>query len=105
MGGPPHEAQQEKLEMHIRTFLPDSQGTELDWRMKLLRARGFATEMVADTTDDFAYTLASEALEVAKYYVFAEVPEARLALATKLCRCLVQSAFIVDHLAGEAPHA
>ena len=90
-----------ELTFHIRQFTPNAEGVELEHRIALLKARDYASSLLAQVTSDLAYDLASYAHTMAGIFVFAEVPTARLEIAVKYCRHIVMAAFLAEHLVTE----
>lgn len=88
------------LSFHVRQYLPDARGEELEHRIALLKARDWAAAMRGRTSVLQSFNLAVEAHEVAGQYVFAvgETVE-RLAFAVKLTRYLVGAAMVAEQLA------
>lgn len=87
------------LSFHIRTFVPDAEGEELEQRTRLLIARDHANALKARVESDVAYDYAVAAHEIASEYVFADASLPRLKIAVVYCRNLVQAAFCAEHLA------
>jgi hypothetical protein len=87
------------LSFHIRQFMPDAQGEELEHRQALLKARDWAAALRGRTNSLRAFNLAVEAHEVAGEFVFAqgETPQ-RLGFAAKLARHLVGAAMLAEQL-------
>jgi hypothetical protein len=87
------------LSSHIRQYLPDAQGEELEHREALLKARDWAAALRGRTNTVRAFNLAVDAHEVAGEFVFAqgETPQ-RLAFAAKLARHLVAAAMLAEQL-------
>lgn len=102
MGNMIDERLRAELTRHVLAFVPTAAGEELEHRIALVRARDFAAWHLGRRIEQVAYDLAKEAHEFAGAFVYAEVSPAQLDLAVKLCRCLVQAAFLVDHLSEEA---
>ncbi len=89
------------LSFHIRQYVPDATGEELEHRKALMKARDYAAALRGQTLGQLAYSHACDAHEMAGEFVFAPVPIARLDLAVKYCRHIVMAAFLADHLEGE----
>jgi hypothetical protein len=89
------------LSFHIRQFVPDCEGEELEHRTSLLKARDYAAELRARTISNRALEHAADAHEMAGAYLYADVPAARLKIAVAYCRNLVHAAMLADHLADE----
>lgn len=87
------------LAFHVRTFVPEAEGEELEQRTKLLIARDHANALRARVSSDRAYDYASAAHEIASEFVFADASLPRLKIAVVYCRNLVQAAFCAEHLA------
>lgn len=87
------------LAFHIRTYVPDASGDELEARITLLKARDWAAALRGRTTCLLAFNLACSAHEAAGEFVFAvgETSQ-RLAFAAKLCRHLVTAAILAEQL-------
>ena len=87
------------LAFHVRHYVPDAEGEELEARIALLKARDWAAALRGRTTCLLAFNLACEAHEAAGGYVFAEGETVqRLGFAAKLCRHLVAAAVIAEQL-------
>lgn len=89
---------------HVRHYVPDAAGEELESRIKLLKARDYGAALRGRTESLRAFNLAVEAHEVAGAFVFAinESPE-RLGQAVKLARHLIMAAMQAELLdAGDA---
>lgn len=86
------------LTFHIREFVPDADGAELEHRKALLKARDYAAALRGQTVGQLAYSHACDAHEMAGDFVFSQAPAARLELAVKYCRYIVMAAFLADHL-------
>ncbi len=89
------------LAFHIRQFVPDADGAELEHRKALLKARDYAAALRGQTVGQLAYSHACDAHEMAGEFVFADAPAVRLEIAVKYCRHIVMAAFLADHLQGE----
>lgn len=88
------------LAFHVRQFVPDClDGDEMAARSALLTARDYAAKLRGTARSELAYDHAIAAHEMAGEFVFADVPIARLKLATAYCRNMVQAALIADNLA------
>lgn len=87
------------LSFHVRAYVPDAAGEELEARVALLKARDWAAALRGCTVNSQALNLACDAHEVAGAFVFAvgETTQ-RLALAVKLCRHLVAAATLAEQL-------
>lgn len=86
------------LTFHIRQFVPDAKGEELEHRAALLKARDYAAALRGQAQSALAYSHACDAHEMAGDWVFAFAPKERLELAVKYCRHAVMAAFLADHL-------
>tara|TARA_B100001057_G_scaffold314369_1_gene314481 strand:- start:495 stop:782 length:288 start_codon:yes stop_codon:yes gene_type:complete len=86
------------LSFHVREFLPDCQGEELELRKSLLVARSYAADLRGKVWSRTALEHAADAHQLAEAIVFAEVPADRLKIALAYCRNLVHAAFLADHL-------
>jgi hypothetical protein len=87
------------LAFHLRAYLPEATGEELEARVALLKARDWAAALRGRTACPFAFTLACHAHEAAGEFVFAEGETTqRLDFAAKLCRHLVAAAVLAEHL-------
>lgn len=88
------------LAFHVRQYLPEAQGEELEHRIALLKARDWAAAMRGRTTVLQSFNLAVEAHEAAGAFVF-KIDETveRLAFAVKLTRHLVGAAMMAEQLA------
>ena len=89
------------LAYHIRQFVPDCDGLELEQRTALLVARDFATDLRGKVTSRTALHHAADAHDMAGALVFADVSPDRLKIAVAYCRNLVHAAFLADHLESE----
>lgn len=90
------------LEAHVRQFVPDAAGEELELRVTLLKARDWAAALRGRTVSWLATECACHAHEVAGHFVFRLGESlARLELASILCRALVKAAMAADSLDGE----
>ena len=89
------------LAFHIRHFVPEATGEELEHRTALLKARDYAALLRGQARGQLAYSHACHAHEMAGDFVFAKVPNVRLELAVKYCRHIVMAAFLADHLESE----
>ena len=89
------------LEAHVKQFVPDADGEELELRVTLLKARDWAAALRGRTVSWLATECACHAHEVAGHYVFRLGESvARLSMATDLCRALVRAAMAADSLDG-----
>lgn len=87
------------LSFHVRYFVPDAEGAELESRVTLLKARDWAAVLRGRLDSDFARYLVVQAHELAGEFVFAkDEPVQRLEFAAKLCRHLVGAAMIAEQL-------
>jgi hypothetical protein len=89
------------LSFHIRQFVPDCEGPELEHRNALLIARDYAADLRAKVTSETALEHAAAAHQMAGEFVFADVPPDRLKIAVAYCRNLVHAAFLAEHLCNE----
>lgn len=89
------------LSFHIRQFVPESEGADLEHRTALLKARDYASMLRSRVTSWQALDLAAAAHETAGAFIYADVPADRLAIAVSYCRNLVQAAMLADHLEAE----
>lgn len=89
------------LAFHIRSFVPEADGEDLEHRTALLEARDFAASLLGRCESRRAYDHASDAHAMAGAFVFAPVPAVRLKLAVGYCRHMVQAAFLAEHLESE----
>ena len=91
------------LSFHVRQFVPNAEGEELELRNALLKARDYAAALRGRAASELACNLACEAHELAGAFAFAETSIPRLKMAVGCCRNLVQAAMYADGLAeGEA---
>ncbi|MBT2133961.1 hypothetical protein KK137_06405 [Croceibacterium sp. LX-88] len=90
------------LRFIIHEHVPGADGSELENRLALLKARDFAAGMLAKATHPDAYNLAQLAHETAGKTVFADLTERELNDAVTLCRCCVQASLCADRLLGDA---
>lgn len=87
------------LSFHVRHYVPDATGEDLEARVALLKARDWAAALRGRTVSRKAYDFACDAHEVAGAFVFAAgETKQRLDFAVKLCRHLVAAAMIVEQL-------
>ncbi len=86
------------LAFHIREFVPDASGEELEHRTALLKARDYAAAVRGQATSRLAYDHACSAHEIAGDFVFADVSADRLKIAVSYCRNLVHAAYLAEHL-------
>lgn len=90
------------LEAHVKQFVPDAAGKELELRVTLLKARDWAAALRGRTVSWVATEFACHAHDVAGLFVFRLGESvARLSMATDLCRALVKAAMAADSLDGE----
>lgn len=89
------------MAFHIRQFVPDCGGEELEHRTALLKARDYAASLRGQFVGELAHAHACDAHEMAGAFVFAPVPATRLKIAAAYCRCMVQAAFLAAHLEEE----
>lgn len=83
-------------------YLPASAGADLEFRVRLLKARDMAAAMRGRTESALADWLACQCHEVAGAVVFSEgLREAQLDLAVHLCRALIRGAMAADSLHSE----
>ena len=97
----PHVERSDDLASHVRQFVPDCVGKELEQRIALLIARDFAAFLRGNVRTEMALEHAAAAHEMAGAFVFADVPTDRLIIAVGYCRNLVRAAFHADHLESE----
>jgi len=87
------------LSFHIRQYLPDAEGEDLEVREVLLRARDHAAALRGRTVSLRAFNLAAEAHEICGAFVYATNETlGRLSLAAKLCRHLVHAAILAEQM-------
>lgn len=91
------------LSFHIRQFVPDAQGEELEHRQALLTARDYAAALRGSVHSEWALTLAAEAHEAAGAYCFADESCDRLKIVVGYCRNLVHAAMLADWMDREGP--
>ena len=91
------------LSFHIRQFVPDAEGEELEHRQALLVARDYAAMLRSRVQTEWAITLAAEAHETAGTYAFADTSCDNLKTITAYCRNLVQAAMLADWFDREGP--
>jgi hypothetical protein len=90
------------LAFHVREFLPECQGEELEQRKSLLVARDYAADLRGKVWSRTALEHAATAHELADYFYKDETASPdRLKIALAYCRNLVHAAFLVDHLEQE----
>lgn len=89
------------LSFHIRSFVPDCEGEELQQRTALLKARDYAAALRARAVSERALEHAIDAHEMAGRFVFADVSSDRLKVAVAYCRNLVHAAYLAEHLDSE----
>lgn len=95
----PNIASNPSLAIHIRQYVPDADGAELEHRIALLKARDWNAAMRGRTDCSFASQLACDGHEVAGRFVFATgESEARLKVAASLCRHLALAANAAEAL-------
>lgn len=90
------------LSFHVRQFLPNCEGEELEARQALLKARDYAASIRGRGATGLALDHAVAAHEMAGAWLYADAPVARLRIALAYCRNLVHAAYLADHLDGEA---
>ncbi|MEZ5688744.1 MAG: hypothetical protein R3E21_08195 [Caenibius sp.] len=87
------------LAFHVRQYVPEANGEELEHRTILLKARDWGAALRGRTVSLRAFNLAVEAHEVAGEFVFATHETAtRLQLAAKLARHLVAASMLAEQL-------
>jgi len=91
------------LAFHVRQFVPDAEGEELEFRQNLLVARDYAANLRGNVHSAWALELAAEAHETAGDYVFRPTSIDRLKIVRAYCRNLVQAAMLADWLDREGP--
>lgn len=87
------------LSFHIRQFLPDCDGEELEARQSLLKARDYAASIRGRGVTGLALDHAVTAHEMAGAWLYAPAPVDRLKIVLGYCRNLVHAAYLADHLA------
>jgi len=89
------------LAFHIRHFVPDAEGADLEHRITLLKARDFAAGLRGNTVSRRAYDYACDAHEIAGDFVFSKAPPQHLEVAVGCCRHLVMAATLIEQLDEE----
>jgi hypothetical protein len=89
------------LSFHVRQFVPECEGEELEHRTALLKARDYAAFLRGKVTSDTALDHAVAAHDMAGAFVYADVSSDRLKIAVAYCRNLVHAAFLAEHLDSE----
>lgn len=91
----------ERLEFHVKQYVPDAEGESLDQRVTLLQARDWCAHLRGRVHSPFSGNLAAEAQDIAGQYVFnAKCPAHELKAAAELCRRLSAAALAADTLAA-----
>ena len=95
-------AQPASLSIEARSvlhYLPTSAGSDLDQRVRLLKARDMAAAMRGRSESALASWLACQCHEIAGAVVFSpNVREPQLDLTVQLCRSLIRAAMAADSL-------
>jgi hypothetical protein len=87
---------------HVRQYVPDADGLELERRVNLIKARDWAAKLRGQYDSHLASNLCCEAHEIAGQFVFDErATEPRLHLALMACRRLVGAAMAIENLDWE----
>ncbi|MGX7952433.1 hypothetical protein ACWPM1_07675 [Tsuneonella sp. HG249] len=86
------------LSFHVRQFVPDCEGVELELRQSLLIARDYAADLKSKATSGLAYDQACSAHEMAGLFVFADASTDRLKIALAYVRNAVHASFLAEHL-------
>jgi len=85
--------------LHVRQFVPSSDGEELDLRIKLLKARDFAAALRGRTESRRALEHAVDAHEAAGSAVFLiDASTVHLDLVARYCRHMVAAAMLAEQL-------
>ena len=92
------------LAFHIREFVPECDGEEMEQRVALLKARDYAAMLRARSRCEVARDHAMAAHDAAAEFVFSDASPDTLNTIRDYCRHLVQAAFLADQLEllGEA---
>lgn len=91
------------LTPHIRNFVPDAEGEELEVREALMVARDYAAMLRTQPRTEWCLLLAAAAHEEASEFVFSNAPLVRLKAVRDYCRNLVQAANIAAFYDREGP--
>jgi hypothetical protein len=98
MNAPP-----DQFAFHVRAYLPEAEGEELEHRIGLLKARDYAARLRGQVTSAASQEHAANAHEIAGAIVFnPRIRGTDLKVAVDYCRCLVKAAMYADQLFWEA---
>jgi hypothetical protein len=93
----------DQFAFHVRTFLPEAEGEELEHRVNLLKARDYAAKLRGQIKTPWGQQHAADAHELAGACLFNPgINNTRLKAAVDYCRALVKAAMLADLLDWEA---
>lgn len=90
---------------HVRSYLPEADGEELEHRINLLKARDYAAKLRGQLQTPWGQSHATDAHELAGAILFKPgIDNTHLKAAVDYCRALVKAAMLADLLDWEQFH-